>query len=1082
MPLYKDLNNVRGFHSFLKNEGQWDPEVLFCTSYNGVQVGLEKNGISFTTQEEMPNKLQNQLDVNYNWNQYTWKMQFVNSNKDFVLEGEEMHHSNLNFFKGNDPTRWVRNTLCAVKVFYKDVYPNVDMKYYKKDQKLKYDLIVHPGGKLNDILIQYNGITELVLDTEGKLMIKTPVGKTFEQKPYTYQKIGGRLIEVESDYILINDSTISYKVGGYNPNYDLIIDPITLDWGTYIGGYGNNGGQVLDIAIDDEGRVYGCGVYTETFPSSVGFNGGYYDAFVFRLNENGSDLEFGTYLGGSNPFSGLPQDAAYGIDVNNNGQIVVTGSTSGADFPITENAFVQSYNGGNFDGFVTLLNNAGNEIVYSSYLGGTNYEIPYRVKFQDNNIIYITGKTGSDDFPVTSGGFDETAQLGDDAFLVGVDLSQELEASFIYGTYIGGEDTDIGVGLDFGSNGNIFISGTTKSTDFPSTNGAAHAGLTDSYILQLNPQGTGVNDLIFSTLLGGSANEEGRRVAVDAKNNSYIIGSTNSNDYLGQYGVLPTTTQLSDFFVTKVSENGDVVYSTFLAGSSVEYAGDIEVNCIGEVYANGVTNSGNLPESNCEYSSTQSVSGYFFKLDENGELLFSSYFGGTDGVEFRPSLELDNRENVYISSSTTSTDFHVSTNAYQGTKENTGSFNKQPAIFKVTPSLSNLDFNVSIVLCDLEVGFAGAASGNCIYEENWENKRWNWNFGDGTVVSDTLANYTYEFSDFGSYDVTLTIGCGMDSITKTVVLENTASNFDLGPDLMVCPEELTIVDAGEYVNYQWNTGSTDSEVFVGEGLYSVTITDEYNCQNSDSLSILYWLVDTPKVLASGFLCEEGEVNLEIEQTFSSYLWSTGETFSKITISDSGKYSIEVVDVNGCITSNEMSLDLKPIPVFDIQVVDTECDYGYVVYNELMVYPEFSGYNWSNGSQNQSTLVFEKNNWVEVKNMFGCLSKKDVIVSDTCVFDECVPYFPNTFTPNQDEVNESIGPVFYPSCQFSNYSFSIFNRWGQEVFNTTNPFEKWNGTFKGTVSPEGIYTAKIQYIGGGSIGKTEALMKTFLLIL
>ena len=269
------------------------------------------------------------------------------------------------------------------------------MKFYGNNRQLEYDIIVKPSANPSRVQLSYQGIEGLQVTEDGDLEISLKEGKVIQKKPYVYQEIDGKKIEIDGKFKIYNAGSkkqvseritrnsksetrypspttrhasrfvYGFQVASYDKHYPLIIDP-TLDYSTFIGGSENDRG--FDIAVDASGNAYVTGsTYSSDFPAVSAFDGSFAggtsfsDAFVTKINASGSSLVYSTYLGGSNI------DSGFGIAVDTSGNAYITGQTWSPDFP-TANAMYGT-NTGQFDAFVTKLASTGSSLIYSTYLG-----------------------------------------------------------------------------------------------------------------------------------------------------------------------------------------------------------------------------------------------------------------------------------------------------------------------------------------------------------------------------------------------------------------------------------------------------------------------------------------------------------------------------------------------------------------------------------------------------------------------------------------------------------------------------------------------------------------------------------------
>ena len=379
----------------------------------------------------------------------------------------------------------------------------------------------------------------------------------------------------------------------------------------------------------------------------VGFAVGPYDSSKPLIID--PVLTYSTYLGGS----GVDQGKSVAVDAS--GNIYVAGATTSSDFPTTVGVVQSSLNGGN-DVFVTKLDPNGGALVYSTYLGGSGDEQATHIAIDSAGNSYVTGVTGSTNFPTTLGAL-QTSLLGsNDAFVVKLDSTG---TALVYSTYLGGSDVDLGNSIAVDSSGNVYLVGQTVSTDFPISAGAFQTtpgGNGDAFVTKLSGDGA---TLVYSTLLGGSASDQGTGIAVDAAGAAYVTGTTSSTDF-------PTTNPLqaaiagsSDAFVTEVSPDGtSLIYSTFLGGTDSDAGADIVLDSSQDAFVTGTTNSTDFPVlSPYQAANAGGSDGFITKINAGGSALgWSTYLGGS-GQDVPRAMALDSSGNVYVVGQTGSANF-----------------------------------------------------------------------------------------------------------------------------------------------------------------------------------------------------------------------------------------------------------------------------------------------------------------------------------------------------------------------------------------------------------------------------------------
>lgn len=301
-------------------------------------------------------------------------------------------------------------------------------------------------------------------------------------------------------------------------------------------------------------------------------------------------------------------------------------------------------------------------IIYSTYLGGSQFEDAEGIAVAADGSAYVTGTTDSSDFPI-SAPFQGTKRGDEDIYVTKLNPAGD---ALVYSTFIGGSGDDEGYDITIDANGSAYVVGSTDSGNFPTQNPWQNArnGFTDAYVLKLNPAGNG---LIYSTYLGGGGFEEGEGIAIDAANNAYVTGATASNDFPAQAGVQASYGGGGfDGFVAKLNAAGTLVYGTYLGGTAFDTGGDIAVGSDGTAYIVGDTASTDFPLMNAAQTARGGSSDAFVtRLSADGsELLFSTFLGGSF-EETGYGIALDSDGNAYVTGETESSNFPTTTGAFQ---------------------------------------------------------------------------------------------------------------------------------------------------------------------------------------------------------------------------------------------------------------------------------------------------------------------------------------------------------------------------------------------------------------------------------
>ena len=662
--------------SFEANHGQSDAKVKFVSRGSGYSLFLTSNEavlvLSHSEADGNPNASREARTAvaARQSKRAVVRMTLVNANPQAQAAGHEELPGKSHYFIGNDPAKWRTNISTYAKVKYEGVYPGVDLVYYGNPGQLEYDFVVAPGADPGLVTLAFEGAQEVHIDTHGELVLAVEGGEVRQHKPVVYQEVGGVKQEAAGRYVMKGPRQVGFRVAAYDPRRPLIIDPVLL-YSTYLGGNEVEIGH--SIAVDGAGSAYVTGLtLSSNFPTTAGaaqttHAGSLYDTFVTKLDATGSGLVYSTYLGGSG------YEQSFDIAVDGAGSAYVTGYTGSTDFPTTAGAAQTTHAGDVLDAFVTKLDATGSGLVYSTYLGGSDFEIGQSIAVDGADSAYVTGYTGSTDFPTTAGAA-QTTHAGDvlHAFVTKLDATG---SGLVYSTYLGGSN---GLAIAVDGAGSAYVTGYAISSNFPTTAGAAqtaHGGdVLDAFVTKLDATGSG---LVYSTYLGGSASDAGEGIAVDGAGSAYVTGYTLSSNFPTTAGAAQTTHAGVgyDSFVTKLDATGSgLVYSTYLGGSAFDAGEGIAVDGAGSAYVTGNTGSTDFPTTAGALQTTLFFSDAFVtKLDATGSgLVYSTYLGGSNNSDNGLAIAVDGAGSAYVTGLTGSTDFPTTAGAAQTTYAGSG--------------------------------------------------------------------------------------------------------------------------------------------------------------------------------------------------------------------------------------------------------------------------------------------------------------------------------------------------------------------------------------------------------------------------
>jgi uncharacterized repeat protein (TIGR01451 family) len=667
------------------------------------------------------------------------KMHFDGAAADPRIEGEGRGTAVSNYLLGNDPTRWRTAVPQFGSVRYRNLYPGTDAVFYGNSGKLEYDFMLRPGADPSKIRIAFEGVDSLALNQQGELVMKTGDIEIRNRRPRVYQ--GAR--PVDGHYVLLGKHTAGFAVDEYDRTRPLVIDPV-LSYATFLGGSGGDYGFAM--ASDSQGNLYVTGgTDSPNFPVTAGLTtatpGTAGMAFVSKINPSASgaaSLIFSTYLGGLIAANDL--DYGQGIAVDSNSNVIVAGVTYSTDFPLS-NAFQTKLGAGAPltcgnsicpDGFITKLSPAGNSIVYSSYVGGSDYDAPYALAVDGAGTAYLTGITYSSNFPAPATAYQRGLVGQFNAFLTVVSPTGGLNYSSYFGQ-LGEECFSIAVD----NAGVVYMAGDTTSLSLPVTSGAFQSnppatasGQYSGFVVKLQPAISGAAGLQYSSYLGGTGGlTTVWAINTDGTGKIYATGATDSAAFpvsasayqaafAGEVNDKTFATP-GDAFVTildpSAQGSAQLVYSTYLGGSFDDEGFSIATDSLGRITIAGNTDSCDFPTSTdalqpqFQFCQTKgSEIGFIARLDPTqfgpAGLVYSSFVGGSVADTIFGMTMDSSGNHVAVAGETFSPDAPVTVSAFQpsyGGSDGTDG-DAYVAVFDFTPVVSSIP--------DLTIGLSASGT------------------------------------------------------------------------------------------------------------------------------------------------------------------------------------------------------------------------------------------------------------------------------------------------------------------------------------------------------------------------------------
>ncbi|MBK7172521.1 MAG: hypothetical protein IPH84_04655 [Bacteroidales bacterium] len=665
------------------------------------------------------------------------------------------------------------------------MYEKIDLIYYSDAYRLKSDIIVHPNGDLSKFKFKINGNIGVSVKDNGDLEISTIIGLMIERIPEAYQLIGNKKILVNLNYHIDNRGIVSLIVGKYDKNFDLIIDP-ELTFLSYCGGSGDDFFLSGNSVTDTEGNIYFTGRTTSlNFPTTPGvvspsYNGGF-DAFVVKMDPTGENIIFSTYLGGPG------NDYGYSIKlIGSNNDIVIAGDAS-IGFPVTSGSYQTNFQGGPYDVFIARINNSGDNIVFSTFLGGPAEDQPFQIHIDNQENICIVGQT-SGNFPITPNAFQTSNGGWYDIFVSKLNSSgNQLLAS----TYIDSTNADRGVGITSDNESNIYITGIVQGT-FPTTSGAYdntfNGGTYDIIACKFD---SNLTTLLYSTYLGTSGDDIPRGEPNIDENKNLLITGKAGPGFLHQsfaFQILFGGGN-SDGIVIKLSSDGSmVIRSTYLGGTGDDFIQNIEISADYQLFLTGSCGL-EFPTTQCCYDNTFNgglSDGFLTVLDTTlVQLIYSTFLGGNN-IDQGMSIHLI-ADTVYLLGETKSPNLPTTPNALDPTYNGGYDIFLMKLLLSDGPSSTAFAGNdLTVCTDDLPVLLSEATATNALSVE-WTTS------GTGSFNSASILNpvYTPSLNDISAGQVLLILtpsnGSSCEGIADTLILFiQKAALLNAGPDVTIC--------------------------------------------------------------------------------------------------------------------------------------------------------------------------------------------------------------------------------------------------------------------------------------------------------
>ncbi len=1028
---------------FVRNDGQWDAAIRFRADLPGGVLLLKANSLHYIFYDAA------ELAARHEGRKTSGISDLRAHGLDLVLEGaspavrlEAAQPDGVprTYFRGEGRSATVS---AFGEVWYRQVYPGVDLRLYAYQAGLKYEFVVAPGADPAAIRLRYDG-ADAVRVQDDNLVVSHSLGELKELRPYSYQETSrGRTAEVASGFVL-EKNQIRFRVGaGYDPRLPLIIDPV-LVFSTFSGSLADNWGHTA--TYDDAGNLYSGGSVLDVanFPLLTGAfqvgGGGYWDTCILKFSPDGTKLLYATYLGGTD------SDIPHSLIVNPQGELVIFGTTSSKNFPTTASAYDRTFNGGKplpydqdkgiFDAptgqafnngsdiFLAKISADGSRLLASTFVGGSgndglnlnqaltisNYGDIFRGEVMTDSLgrIYVASLTASPDFPLVK--YTQNQRRGEyDAvvFRFSADLST-LEWS----TLLGGAGFDAAYGLRVGKSGAVYVCGATSSPDLGQSLGAnvtafkpLLGGTEDGFVARFSPQ-LGLSAVTF---LGTTDADVAELLDVDGAENVYVLGLTAAGHYpvtagtyqnpgSGQF-IQALDRNLSKGLFSTVVGSGrgspDLVPTAFLVSECGNiylsgWGGSVNAN-VGKTLA-GLSSTRGLTVTPDAYRTTTDGNNFYLMMLETGakSLLYATFFGSTntnvgDHVD-GGTCRFDKRGFIYHAACScnrggSAANFTTTPGAWS---RNNPSFNCNNAAFK-------FDIDRLKVSFDVYQGTKKDSVGGCppltlrFVNTSEGGKRYDWDIrGPGLSLQ--------------------TSSTGTTEISSTLVQPGTYTITLKGTNLLSCKREATATRTLVVGNSNF-TLSRDTTVCPGQSI---------------------------KLSATGGV---------------SYQWSPAQSLSAANVANpvatpqaTTTYTVQMADAAGCRTQRNVtvSVDDRFKPEFSIQ--KTEACGQPVSLSLRLDNTTADRYVWLLG--NGDTLrAAQPEGYVYPRPGSYQISVR--AFRGSCALNVVKPVeieppleVPNVVTPNGDGRNDVL------DLRRRGLKLEIYNRWGKPVLLTDDYPNTW----------------------------------------
>lgn len=1074
---------VENVGQFRDQNGKPAPDVHYLLEVSkGLQLQLSADGFSYTIQTKQQLNEQSARE-NYLLNRLDIKWLAANPQPDYVADRpaiDELHYPSLTEGKPNSARHFGR-------VLAENVYPGVDLEFVNFNSgevSTEYNFLLKEGARLSDIQLQYQGGQLLALEDDA-LYIQVGDQVLVERLPCSFLQRNGQAVPIS--YCEISNSVDQFVIGFSGPNdyltEALVIDPVpSLIWSTYLGGEGAD--EIRDLAVDAEGNIYGIGqtnspnnlVSTGAFQSSIS---GDEDILLFKFNAAGERL-WSTYFGGDE------KDTGEELAIGPNGEIYLCATVESETGITTTGVHQEVYGGGFLDGLIARFDTDG-QLVWSTYFGGTINENCFGIAVNQDNHIYVTGRTKSFNAIANAESFQSSIAGDIDAFLVKFDSNGQL----LWSTYFGGQQVDIGQSVAVADNGDVFISGWTASEENLSTFGVEQTsyggGQADIFLARFRSNG----NRLWCGYLGGENNDFANDLATDPDGNLYVVGSSFSPNNIGTMGThQPSSDGSGDALLVKYNPEGQRIWGTYYGGEEADILNDIAIDANGSIYLVGNARSiSGITTANANQSSFAGGlwDGMLLKFNTDGQRIWGTYLGGPT-EDLALAVAVTSPSHIFVAGTTNSVTELATNGAFQPQSggEQDAFLQRYSSCSSPELTLTNGGYYCDALPDSLHFQLNNASCATLIYsldgvlqsplEIGSADFRWPRPF-----FSDSLCLLSVSL---GECSGTIT---GPDFLQQSAPMSSSAVYRDCNEEDSTYQVIFSMQGANGIYYELDNLGEFSGEVFTsfpipyhnpfsfritaGDSCNIIIINGHFNCTEvcpDIGLSLL----------GEVEYCQGDTLNLQVRGG-EDFRWSGPDNYTsteaeisidQLRVDQAGTYQVIVGHTFACFDTLLAIIEVQAPPVLSLEA-ERPLSCLHPSTNLLAVTPFAGNYRYQfNERPLQLSSIFANaeagQHRVRVWDEHGCSNTAELVLQAPELAD-CAIYIPTAFSPNLDGLHDRFR-IFPPiGLEGRVLNYQIFDRWGGLVysaadFSLTETIGWWNGLDrKQQLVSQGVYVYSIQ---------------------